>query len=74
MNADLPVLLPLVKAGKVKALALFSPERTPLLPDLPTTKEARLSRHDHGELVRLLLARRHTERRARQARKGGCSP
>ena len=40
LNADLPVLLPLVKAGKVKALAVFSPERTPLLPDLPTTKEA----------------------------------
>jgi tripartite-type tricarboxylate transporter receptor subunit TctC len=39
LNADLPVLLPLVQAGKVKALALFSPERTPLLPDLPTTKE-----------------------------------
>ena len=40
LNADLPVLLPLVKAGKVKALAVFSPARTPLLPDLPTTKEA----------------------------------
>jgi tripartite-type tricarboxylate transporter receptor subunit TctC len=39
LNADLPVLLPLVKAGKIKALAVFSPERTPLLPDLPTTKE-----------------------------------
>lgn len=39
LNADLPVLLPLVRTGKVKALALFSPERTPLLPDLPTTKE-----------------------------------
>ena len=39
LNADLPVLLPLVKAGKVKALAVFSSERTPLLPDLPTTKE-----------------------------------
>jgi tripartite-type tricarboxylate transporter receptor subunit TctC len=39
MNADLPVLLPLVKAGTVKALALFAPERTPLLPDLPTAKE-----------------------------------
>jgi tripartite-type tricarboxylate transporter receptor subunit TctC len=39
MNADLPVLLPLVNAGTVKALALFAPERTPLLPDLPTTKE-----------------------------------
>ena len=39
INADLPVLLPLVKAGTVKALALFAPERTPLMPDLPTTKE-----------------------------------
>ena len=39
INADLPVLLPLVKAGSVKALALFATERSPLLPDLPTTAE-----------------------------------
>ena len=42
LNADLPVLLPLVRAGSVKALALFAAERSPLLPDLPTTKEAGL--------------------------------
>ena len=42
LNADLPVLLPLVKAGSVKALALFAPERSPLLPDLPTTREVGL--------------------------------
>jgi tripartite-type tricarboxylate transporter receptor subunit TctC len=42
LNADLPILLPLVKAGSVKALALFAPERSPLLPDLPTTKEGGL--------------------------------
>jgi tripartite-type tricarboxylate transporter receptor subunit TctC len=42
LNADLPVLLPLVKAGSVKALALFAPERTAQLPDLPTTKEVGL--------------------------------
>ncbi len=39
LNADLPVLLPMVKASKVKALALFASERSPLLPDLPTTAE-----------------------------------
>ena len=39
INADLPVLLPLVKAGSVKPLALFATERSPLLPDLPTTAE-----------------------------------
>ncbi|HEY1981037.1 MAG TPA: tripartite tricarboxylate transporter substrate binding protein, partial [Xanthobacteraceae bacterium] len=39
VNADLPVLLPLVKAGSVKPVALFAAERSPLLPDLPTTKE-----------------------------------
>jgi tripartite-type tricarboxylate transporter receptor subunit TctC len=39
VNADLPVLLPLVKAGSVKAVALFAGERSLLLPDLPTTKE-----------------------------------
>ncbi len=39
LNADMPVLLPMVKAGTVKAVALFGPERSPLLPEIPTTKE-----------------------------------
>jgi tripartite-type tricarboxylate transporter receptor subunit TctC len=39
LDADLPVLLPLVQAGSVKALALFADQRSPLLPDLPTTAE-----------------------------------
>jgi tripartite-type tricarboxylate transporter receptor subunit TctC len=39
LDADLPVLLPLVQAGSVKALALFAEQRSPLLPDLPTTAE-----------------------------------
>src|SRR5262249_37707985 len=39
MNADLPVLLPQVTSGKMRALVLFSPQRTPLLPDLATSAE-----------------------------------
>jgi tripartite-type tricarboxylate transporter receptor subunit TctC len=39
VEADLPILLPLVQAGSVKALALFAAERSPLVPDLPTTTE-----------------------------------
>ena len=39
MNADLPVLLPQVTSGKARALALAATERTPLLPNLPTTVE-----------------------------------
>lgn len=35
-------LVPLIKAGKVKALAVTAPQRTPLMPDIPTTAEAGL--------------------------------
>jgi tripartite-type tricarboxylate transporter receptor subunit TctC len=37
---DIPVLLPQVKAGKLKALAITSKVRSPLLPDLQTMTEA----------------------------------
>jgi tripartite-type tricarboxylate transporter receptor subunit TctC len=39
MNADLAVLLPQVTSGKARAIVLFGSERTPLLPDLPTSAE-----------------------------------
>ncbi len=39
MFADLPILVPQVKAGKLRALTLASGRRHPLLPDVPTTAE-----------------------------------
>jgi tripartite-type tricarboxylate transporter receptor subunit TctC len=38
--ADLPVLLPQIKSGAIKALAVTSTTRAPALPDVPTTAEA----------------------------------
>jgi len=37
---DLPVLLPQVKAGKLKPIAVGAEKRVPTLPDVPTTGEA----------------------------------
>lgn len=40
---DVAILAPNVQSGAVKALAITSPERSPLLPELPTTAEVGLS-------------------------------
>jgi tripartite-type tricarboxylate transporter receptor subunit TctC len=40
MFADIPVLLPHVQAGKLRALAVGSKRRAPAVPDVPTTAEA----------------------------------
>src|SRR5207237_2407493 len=37
---DLPVLLPQVKAGALKPIAVGSAQRSPTVPDVPTTAEA----------------------------------
>lgn len=37
---DLPVLLPQVNAGKLRAIAVGAPKRVPSAPDVPTTAEA----------------------------------
>ncbi len=37
---DLPVLLPQIKAGKLRPIAVGAPERVPSAPDVPTTAEA----------------------------------
>jgi len=40
--ADLPILLPHLRAGTLRALAIGGTERDPLLPEVPTTAEAGL--------------------------------
>jgi tripartite-type tricarboxylate transporter receptor subunit TctC len=39
MFADVPVLMPQIKAGKIKPLAVASAQRNPMLPDVPTLAE-----------------------------------
>jgi len=41
-----PSVLPLVKAGRLKALAVTSPKRTPLVPGVPGMAEAGLADYD----------------------------
>ncbi len=38
--SDLAALLPFVRSGQIRALAVTTPERSPLLPDLPTVAES----------------------------------
>lgn len=40
MFNNLPAIVPLVKSGKLRALAVATPERSPLLPEVPTMEEA----------------------------------
>ncbi|HKU71594.1 MAG TPA: tripartite tricarboxylate transporter substrate binding protein [Burkholderiales bacterium] len=40
MFVDLPVISPYLKAGRVRAIAMASPKRSPYFPNVPTTKEA----------------------------------
>ncbi|MVW77562.1 Bug family tripartite tricarboxylate transporter substrate binding protein [Bordetella sp. 02P26C-1] len=46
MFCNLPLCLPHIQAGKLRALAVTSSTRTPLLPDVPTMEEAGLPGYD----------------------------
>jgi tripartite-type tricarboxylate transporter receptor subunit TctC len=42
MISNMPPVLPYIKSGKLVALAMADPQRTPLLPDVPTIAESGL--------------------------------
>ena len=42
VNADVPVLQPYVKDGRVKAIVIYDTQRSPYLPDVPSAREAGL--------------------------------
>jgi tripartite-type tricarboxylate transporter receptor subunit TctC len=46
LYSDLAALLPFVKGGQVRALAVTTPKRSLLLPDLPTMTEAGVPGYD----------------------------
>ena len=58
------ILIPQVKAGKLRALAVARPERWPELPDVPTLGRKRLSRFHHRRLDRRDGAEGHAARRS----------
>ena len=58
MFVDLPVISPHLKAGKVRALAMASPQRSVYFPDVPTTKEAGYSNVELQNYYALFLPAR----------------
>ena len=66
MSGEVPLTLaspatagPMVRAGKIKALAIGGKKRSSLFPDLPTVAEAGYPYVELGDLVGHLRARRH---------------
>ncbi len=52
------VLLPLVKAGRLKALAVTAPQRLPVVPGVPTMAEAGFASFDSGTWLGMLAPAR----------------
>jgi tripartite-type tricarboxylate transporter receptor subunit TctC len=55
MFVDLPVVSPYIKTGRVRALAVASPQRSVYFPDVPTTKEAGYANVELQNYYALLL-------------------
>lgn len=55
---NLPVAVPMLKAGKLRGLAVSSARRSPLLPDLPTMQESGLPGFELGGFLGLLAPRK----------------
>ena len=66
MFDNLANAMPQVKAGKLKALAVTTAQRSQLVPELPTMAEAGRARLRHLDLVRAPRAGRHAAGRRRQ--------
>ena len=49
--ADVPAVMPQITGGKVRPIAVASNQRNPMLPEVPTLAESRLSKHVVGQLV-----------------------
>jgi tripartite-type tricarboxylate transporter receptor subunit TctC len=52
--APLSSALPLIKAGRLQALAVGTPQRSPVLPDVPTTVEAGFAKSEYVFWVAML--------------------
>ena len=74
MTVPIPPVLPLVQAGRLKALGVTTLTRSKMLPDLPTIDESGLKGYDVIALVRPVRARRdaarHREPPPQRARAG----
>jgi tripartite-type tricarboxylate transporter receptor subunit TctC len=61
MFDNLPSVLEQIRAGQLRALAVTTRARTPLLPDVPTVAEAALPEFDSSAWFAVLVARRTPE-------------